>query len=74
MTIRTDVDQLIDWYVEHTSSTRVVPVIASPRTIGKFARKRRRGPYMYREFEIVPIRRAKVRRQEPDNKQTELQT
>lgn len=74
MTIRTDVDRLIDWYMEHSPTTRVIPVIAAPNTIRKFSRKRRRGPYIYRDFEIVPIRRSKTRRDTPDNKQTELQT
>jgi len=74
MTIHTDVDRLIDWYVNHSPTIRVIPVIASPNTIRKFARKRRRGPYIYRHFEIVPIGRAKERRGSPDNKQTELHT
>lgn len=74
MTIRTDLDRLIDWYIQHSPTTRIIPVIAAPRTISRFARKRRRGPYVYRNYEIVPIRRSKDRRQVPDNKQTEWQT
>jgi hypothetical protein len=75
MTIRTDLDQLIDWYEQHCHiEGRVIPVIGARSTIGKFARKVRGGPYIYRNCEIVPIRRAKNRRQTTPNKQTELQT
>lgn len=75
MTIRSDLDQLIDWYEQHCQiEGRVIAVIAAPSTIRQFARKVRRGPYIYRDCEIVPLRRAKSRRQELNNKQTELQT
>lgn len=74
MTIRTDLDLLIDWYDRHCRIVgRVIPVIAAPGTIGKFARKHRRGgPFMYRGCEIVPIGRARNRRQDLTNKQTEI--
>lgn len=76
MTIRTDVDQIIDWYEQHCHiEGRVIAVIAAASTVAKFARKMRRGPYIYRDCEIVPIRRAKNRRPTPPpNKQTELKT
>lgn len=78
MTIRDDLDALIDWYEEHCLIVgRVIPVIAVPSTISKFARKQRRGgPFIYRDCEIVPVRRARKRRpeQEQVDKQKESQT
>jgi hypothetical protein len=72
MTIRSDVDRLINWYEKHCLIVgRVIPVIASKATVAKFARKRRLGPYVYRDCEIVPIGNARKKRP-ATNKQTEL--
>jgi hypothetical protein len=74
MRIRSDLDQLIDWYEQHCLIVgRVIAVIAAPTTIAKFARKGRRGgPYIYRNCEIVPLRRSKRTRRESETKQTEF--
>jgi hypothetical protein len=74
MTIRTDVDRLIDWYEHHCHIVgRVLPVLAASSTIGKFARKERRGgPYLYRGCEIIPIGRANSKRGARSMSQTEL--
>lgn len=72
MTIRDELDQLIDWYERHSYIVgRVIPVAASARTVAKFALKRRLGPYVYRDCEIVPIGRLRRREDKPKN-QTEL--
>jgi len=66
MSIRSDLDELIDWYEVHQPHVvgRVIPVVASESSIAHFARKNgiRRGPYIYRNCEIIPIRRAGRRR------------
>jgi hypothetical protein len=73
MTIRSDLDELIDWYEQHCHiAGRVIPVIAARSTIHTFARKRRGGPFTYRDCEIVPIRRARKRRPKNEPMQTEL--
>jgi hypothetical protein len=73
MTIRSEVDRLIDWYEKHCLIVgRVIPVLASKATVAKFARKRRLGPYIYRNCELVPIGKARERRQVETNKQMEL--
>jgi hypothetical protein len=72
MTIRNNVDRLIDWYEKHCLIVgRVIPVIAAKSTIAKFARKQRRGPYVYRGCELVPIGKERKKPRET-NKQTEL--
>jgi hypothetical protein len=76
MTIRSDLDELIDWYQIHQPLVvgRVIPVVAAEATVAHFARKNgiRGGPYIYRGCEIVPIR-TRNRRRRTDTKQTELQ-
>lgn len=75
MTIREDLDRLIDWYEKHCHIVgRVIPVLAAPSTIRQFARKKRGGPFLYRGCEIVPIGKARQRRQADAQKQTELLT
>jgi hypothetical protein len=76
MTIRSDLDRMIDWYESHCHIVgRVIPVTAAKSTVAKFARKRRHGPFIYRGCEIVPIGKARMRRQKQDaQQQTELQT
>lgn len=72
MTIRDDVDRLIDWYERHCHiAGRVLPVLAASCTVRKFARKQRRGgPFIYRECEIIPIGRTPAKRSA--KQQTEL--
>jgi hypothetical protein len=73
MTIRADLDRLIDWYELHCRIVgRVIPLLAAKSTVAKFARKKRRGPYMYRDCEIVPIGKARARRRHEAQQQTEL--
>jgi hypothetical protein len=78
MTIRSDLDELIDWYQVHQPHVvgRVIPIVATEATVAQFARKNRvrGGPYIYRDCEIVPIARKRKLRQKTDNKQPELQT
>lgn len=57
MNVRKQLDNLIDWYDRYPErDVRVISVDAAANTIKKFARKKRRGPYTYREREIIPIR------------------
>ena len=60
MSVRSDLDELIDWYEANTPQAgRVIHVVATRSTVKKFARKhgKRGGPWIYREREIVPVRK-----------------
>lgn len=74
MTVRSDLDQLIDWYEKHCAiAGRVLPVIAVAGTIRQFARKHwRGGPFTYRGCEIIPIGKSRKAKQEVAKKQTEI--
>lgn len=73
MTIRAQIDRVIDWYEKHSFVVgRVIPVLAAPSTLRKFARKQRGGPFIYRDCELVPIGKARDKRRRDANKQTEL--
>lgn len=76
MTIRSDLDELIDWYEANQPLVvgRVIPVAATEGTIAQFASKRRirGGPYMYRDCEIIAVRKSRKDRNAAPI-QTELQ-
>jgi len=60
MSIKRDLDDLIDWYEDNNPSAgQTIPVRARPSTLSKFAKKKRGGPYTYRARIIVPVRPAK---------------
>jgi hypothetical protein len=60
MSVRTDLDELIDWYERNTTAgVRTLQVCATANTVRKFARKARRGPFTYRGQVIVPIRKSR---------------
>lgn len=60
MSIRQDVNKLLDWYDENDKSVTRVPVLARPNTLRKFCKKKRGDPRLiYRGREIVPNKLAK---------------
>lgn len=59
MTVRTDIDELVSWYEANKPEVRQIQVNCRPSTLRKFAKKIRRGPFVYRDHELVPVRPAK---------------
>lgn len=79
MSIRRQLDELIDWYEREgePDAGRVIPVAATRATVRKFARKHgvRNGPWLYRGREIVPVRKPRKQREaEAPQQQEALQT
>jgi hypothetical protein len=73
MSICTKLNELIDWYEEQERRgarawTMKVRVRATPNTVRKFARKKRGGPYLYREREIIPTRPYQPRAHAEENR------
>jgi hypothetical protein len=61
MSIKTKVDELIDWYEENRPRAgKEIPIAATANTVRKFARKKN-GVYRYRDRVIVPIRPVRTR-------------
>lgn len=61
MSVRTSLNKLIDWYESNDPQKgKVIRVDAAPNTVRKFARKKRGGPYIYRNRTIVPTREART--------------
>lgn len=60
--VRSNVDALIDWYERFNPSVRTVAVNCRPATLRKFCKKNgvRGGPWLYREREIVPMRKPRA--------------
>ncbi len=60
MSIKRDLDEILDWYDAYSSRPATIPIICRPRTLAKFSRKRERGgPYVYRGSVVVGIRQAR---------------
>jgi hypothetical protein len=62
VTIQQDVDKLIDAYQLNGQAVTVVKVKCRPRTLRKFAKKERRGPFKYRGYELIAV---KPKKEEP---------
>jgi hypothetical protein len=60
--VRSNVDALIDWYERFNPSVRTVAVNCRPATLRKFCSKKgkRGGPWLYRDKEIVPMRKTRA--------------
>ncbi len=57
VSIRTELDQILDWYRDNGKTVTEVPVNCRPRTLSGFAKKRERGgPYIYRGVIVVGIK------------------
>lgn len=62
MSVKQNVDRLIDWYVAHGLKPNFVGVNCRPRTLAKFAKKaKRNGPYVYRGFKMLATRETSQR-------------
>lgn len=62
MSIKRELDEILNWYDAYGHRPAQIPVICRPRTLAKFARKRERGgPYVYRGSVVVGIKPARVR-------------
>lgn len=59
MTVRAEVDELISWYEANKPEVKQIPVTCRPGTLHRFAKKIRRGPFVYRDRELIPVRPAK---------------
>lgn len=56
-TVQTQVDALIDWYERNAPAMGTcIAVNARPATLATFAKKIRRGPYVYRGRILVPVK------------------
>lgn len=60
--VRSNVDALIDWYEKYNPAVRTVAVNCAPATLRKFCKKNgvRGGPWLYREREIIPMRKSRA--------------
>jgi hypothetical protein len=68
MSVRADLDALINWYVRNDPNGKhVIPVCATENTVKHFARKGRKlgAPYMYRGYEIQPMRKPRKEWDQP---------
>jgi hypothetical protein len=66
MSIRDDLDELIDWYEKYKpKAASEIPVRCTWHTLRKFCRKRRvrGGPWFYRDRVIIPIRKTRKERE-----------
>lgn len=59
MSVKSDVDELLEWYVQHRPDVSHVAVNCRPNTLRRFAKKKRSGPYTYKGFELTPIKQKK---------------
>ncbi len=60
MSVRKDLNALLDWYDANAKEVLRVPVVCRPATLRKFCKKKRGDPrLMYRGREIVPTKKAK---------------
>lgn len=65
MTIRQDVDALIDWRNANPEPLNPhIHVRCRPDTLRRFAKKKKGGPFMYRGVELIPIKPKKVKPQQ----------
>lgn len=70
MSVRKDLDALIDWYEAHDPASGMrIAVSATRNTVRKFARCRRGAPLFYRGREIVPTRKTRRERDQPPTQQ-----
>jgi hypothetical protein len=60
--VQSNVDTLIDWYERFNPGVRTVAVNCRPATLRKFCKKNgvRGGPWLYRNREIVPMRKSRA--------------
>jgi hypothetical protein len=58
--VRSRIDQMIDWHETNKTACPAIRVQATANTVRKFARKRR-GQFRYRNQIIVPIRSTRTR-------------
>jgi hypothetical protein len=66
MSVKKDVSDLILWYRQHKPEVKVIAVNAAAATLRRFCKKKRKGPFMFEGFEIVPTRKAKKDQIQPE--------